>query len=76
MSKRKTPGNPGEGYNKKLVDMLMELSEFERNVERQPYKANAYKKAAVSIAKHPAEIKSGDEAKELVSAFLNSGHLF
>lgn len=62
-SKRKAP--QGENPNKDICDMLMELSAYERNVGRNIHKANAYKKAAGAISKHPTRVTSGAEAKKL-----------
>lgn len=63
MSKRKDPtqANP----NKEFCDFLMELANYEKNVNRQMHKFNAYRKAAGVLAKHPQKITSGKEAKEL-----------
>lgn len=63
MSKRKnaTTENP----NKDFCDFLMELANYEKNVNRQMHKYNAYRKAVGVLAKHPTRIKSGAEAKKL-----------
>ncbi|ELU13474.1 hypothetical protein CAPTEDRAFT_143306, partial [Capitella teleta] len=42
-----------------------ELANYEKNVNRQMHKYNAYRKAAGAIAKHPEKINSGKEAKKL-----------
>lgn len=63
MSKRKAPdsNNP----NQEFVDFLIELADYEKNVSRNRFKHNAYRKAASALAKLPQRIKSGDEAKKL-----------
>ena len=43
-----------------------ELANYERNVNRQMHKFNAYRKAAGVIAKHDKKLTSGDEARKLV----------
>lgn len=43
----------------------MELANYEKNVNRQMHKYNAYRKAAAVIAKHPTKINSGAEAQKL-----------
>lgn len=43
-----------------------ELAEYEKNVNRQIHKYNAYRKAANSIEKYNKEITSGEDAKHLV----------
>ena len=63
MSKRKAPdsNNP----NQEFVDFLIELADYEKNVSRNRFKHNAYRKAAGALAKLPERIKSGAEAKKL-----------
>ncbi|XP_072164919.1 DNA polymerase beta-like [Diadema setosum] len=63
MSKRKAPdsNNPNQNF----VDFLVELANYEKNVNRAMHKHNAYRKAASVLAKYPTRIKSGDEAKKL-----------
>ncbi|XP_014356832.2 DNA polymerase beta [Papilio machaon] len=64
MSKRKNPcesTNP----NSEFCDFLMELAEYEKNVNRNIHKYNAYKKAASVLAAQPKRIQSGEEAKKL-----------
>lgn len=63
MSKRKglSDDNPNSG----IVEFLMELANYEKNVTRQMHKYNAYRKAAGMISKHPLKIDSGAEAKKL-----------
>ncbi|KAG5834078.1 hypothetical protein ANANG_G00257450 [Anguilla anguilla] len=62
MSKRKAPQ---ETLNEGITDFLIELANFEKNVNRAIHKYNAYRKAASVIAKYPQKIKSGTEAKKL-----------
>ncbi|KAE8619370.1 hypothetical protein XENTR_v10009737 [Xenopus tropicalis] len=62
MSKRKAPQ---ESLNEGITDFLVELANYERNVNRAIHKYNAYRKAASVIAKYPSKIKSGTEAKKL-----------
>ena len=45
---------------------VVELANYEKNVNRAMHKFNAYRKAAGIIAKHETAIKTGDEAKKLV----------
>eukprot|EP00093_Oithona_nana_P002400 02400.XXX_319_1426_1 [CDS] Oithona nana genome sequencing. len=63
MSKRKAPeaGNPNQDF----CDFLFELANFEKNVNRNVHKHNAYRKAAGVLSKLPERIKSGAEAKKL-----------
>ncbi|XP_064608972.1 DNA polymerase beta-like [Liolophura sinensis] len=63
MSKRKAPTS--ENPNADFCDFLMELANYEKNVNRQMHKYNVYRKAAGLLAKHPTRIKSGEEAKKL-----------
>uniref|UniRef100_A0A8C9RXT6 Polymerase (DNA directed), beta n=1 Tax=Scleropages formosus TaxID=113540 RepID=A0A8C9RXT6_SCLFO len=62
MSKRKAPQ---ETLNEGITDFLIELANYEKNVNRAIHKYNAYRKAASVIAKYPEKIKSGAEAKKL-----------
>lgn len=45
--------------------MFAELSNYEKNVSKNIYKSNAYRKAASSLAALSSRVKSGDEAKKL-----------
>ncbi|KAG5840271.1 DNA polymerase beta [Anguilla anguilla] len=82
MSKRKAPQ---ESLNEGITDFLIELANYERNVNRAIHKYNAYRKAASVIAKYPEKIKSGTEAKKLdgvgakiaekIDEFLSTGKL-
>lgn len=71
MSKRKLPGASGSGNggggcpNQDFVDFLFELSNYERNVNRNTFKSNAYRKAAGVLANLDQRITSGDEARKL-----------
>ncbi|XP_076233954.1 DNA polymerase beta [Calliopsis andreniformis] len=84
MGKRKASdiaGNP----NQDLCDFLMELANYERNVSKNIYKYNAYRKAAGTLSSLPERVKSGDEAKKLqgigekiakkIDEFLSTGKL-
>ncbi|KAJ8380324.1 hypothetical protein SKAU_G00011020 [Synaphobranchus kaupii] len=82
MSKRKAPQ---ETLNEGITDFLIELANYERNVNRAVHKYNAYRKAASVIAKYPEKIKNGTEAKKLdgvgakiaekIDEFLTTGKL-
>ncbi|NXJ16206.1 DPOLB polymerase, partial [Odontophorus gujanensis] len=82
MSKRKAPQ---ESPNQGITDFLMELANYERNVNRAIHKYNAYRKAASVIARYPSRIRSGAEAKKLdgvgakiaekIDEFLSTGKL-
>ncbi|XP_053276281.1 DNA polymerase beta [Pleuronectes platessa] len=82
MSKRKAPQeSPNEG----ITDFLVELANYEKNVNRAIHKYNAYRKAASTISKYPNKIKNGEEAKKLegvgqkiaekIDEFLQTGTL-
>jgi len=62
MSKRKAET---ENPNAEFCDFLMELANYEKNVNRMMHKYNAYRKAAGELAKHPKRISSGEEARKL-----------
>lgn len=65
--------------------MLIELADYEKNVNRNIHKYNAYRNAASVIAQHPTRITSGKEARQLkgvgdkiskkIDEFLNTGKL-
>ncbi|CAG2058971.1 unnamed protein product, partial [Timema podura] len=84
MSKRKAPSSENNP-NHDFCDFLSELANYERNVNRNIYKYNAYRKAASILAEHPVRIKSGDEARKLngvgdkigkkIDEFLQTGKL-
>ncbi|XP_043191311.1 DNA polymerase beta-like isoform X4 [Amphibalanus amphitrite] len=64
---------------------ISELAEFEKNVSRNIYKHNAYRKAASVLSHHPERITSGEQARQLagvgrkiadkIDEFLQTGHL-
>ncbi|XP_025095096.1 DNA polymerase beta-like [Pomacea canaliculata] len=64
MSKRKGPETASKP-NADFSDFLMELANYEKNVNRAMHKYNAYRKAAGAVAKHPTRITSGEEARKL-----------
>ncbi|XP_045625735.1 DNA polymerase beta [Procambarus clarkii] len=64
MSKRKHPSSAGNP-NASICDLLLEIAEYEKNVNRNTYKYNAYRNAAAALAQHPTRIESGSEAKKL-----------
>uniref|UniRef100_A0A8C4EBQ1 DNA polymerase n=1 Tax=Dicentrarchus labrax TaxID=13489 RepID=A0A8C4EBQ1_DICLA len=82
MSKRKAPQ---ESLNEGITDFLVELANYEKNVNRAIHKYNAYRKAASTISKYPNKIKNGEEAKKLdgvgakiaekIDEFLQTGKL-
>ena len=62
MAKRKlAEDSPNSG----ICDMLNELAEYEKNINRSLPKFKIYKKASQAIAGHDAKITSGAEAKKL-----------
>lgn len=83
MSKRKAPdsNNP----NADFCDFLIELANYEKNVNRNVHKYNAYRKAASVLGALDYRIKSGSEAKKLngigdkiskkIDEFLETGKL-
>ncbi|KAH3866823.1 DNA polymerase beta-like isoform X2 [Dreissena polymorpha] len=83
MSKRKDAST--ENPNTEFCDFLMELANYEKNVNRMMHKYNAYRKAAGVLAKHPTKITSGKEAKALpgigdkiakkIEEFIHTGKL-
>lgn len=62
--KRKAPSTEGN-LNADFCDSLIELANWEKNVNRNHHKHNAYRKAAQALAGLSFRIKSGDEAKKL-----------
>ncbi|CAK6950746.1 DNA polymerase beta [Scomber scombrus] len=82
MSKRKAPQ---ESLNEGITDFLVELANYEKNVNRAIHKSNAYRKAASTISKYPTKIRNGEEAKKLdgvgakiaekIDEFLQTGKL-
>ncbi|EDV26116.1 uncharacterized protein TRIADDRAFT_50243 [Trichoplax adhaerens] len=81
-AKRKAPTN---NVNAEFCDFLIELADYEKNVNRQMHKFSAYRKAANVLAKHPQRITSGAQAKKLegigekiaqkIEEFINTGSL-
>lgn len=84
MGKRKATDNAGNP-NQDLCDFLMELANYERNVSKNIYKYNAYRKAAGTLSSLPERVKSGKEARKLpgigekiakkIDEFLETGKL-
>lgn len=84
MSKRKNPSSDN-APNADFCEFLMELTEYEKNVNRNIHKYNAYKNAASALASLNKRIESGNEAKKLkgigekiakkIDEFLQSGKL-
>ena len=67
------------------LSFFTELADYERNVNRNIYKYNAYRNAATALAAHPTRIQSGEEARKLngvgakiskkIDEFLETGKL-
>lgn len=65
--------------------MVLELADYEKNINRNIHKHNAYRKAASVLAQHPTRIQSGKEARALngvgdkiakkIDEFLQTGKL-
>lgn len=64
MGKRKANENEGNP-NHDLCDFLQELAQYERNVSKNVFKYNAYRKAAATLGALPERVKSGEEARKL-----------
>ncbi|GIY25403.1 DNA polymerase beta [Caerostris extrusa] len=62
-SKRKA--TESHGPNSAYCELLLELADYEKNVNRNIHKFRAYSTAASSLAQHPVRIKSGKEALAL-----------
>ncbi|XP_065219218.1 DNA polymerase beta-like [Planococcus citri] len=62
MSKRK---EPDDNVNSDFYSMLMELANYEKNVNNDMHRSSAYRKAASTLAHHPTRITSGAEARKL-----------
>ncbi|BES87960.1 DNA polymerase [Nesidiocoris tenuis] len=83
MSKRKAPS--ADNLNQDFCEFLIELADYEKNVNRNIHKHNVYRKAANVLASHPTRIKNGDEARKLngigakiaekIDEFLQTGKL-
>ncbi|KAF6023413.1 POLB [Bugula neritina] len=67
MSKRKAPSaaDASSNPNADFCEFLIELANYEKNVNRAMHKSKAYRNAAGVLAQHPTRVKSGDEAKKL-----------
>ncbi|XP_020278896.1 DNA polymerase beta-like [Pseudomyrmex gracilis] len=84
MGKRKA-ATSANNPNQDLCDFLTELADYERNVSKNVYKYNAYRKAAGTLSALPERVKSGEEAKKLpgigvkiakkIDEFLQTGKL-
>ncbi|XP_055950643.1 DNA polymerase beta-like [Argiope bruennichi] len=82
-SKRKAAES--KGPNSDFCEFLQELADYEKNVNRNIHKYNAYSTAASSLARHPVRIKSGKEAQALkgvgkkiadkIDEFIDTGKL-
>ncbi|KAK9874221.1 hypothetical protein WA026_002574 [Henosepilachna vigintioctopunctata] len=55
----------GFNYNEDICCILLELSEYEKNTNRNLFKYEAYKRAAAVLASQPKKITSGKEALKL-----------
>ncbi|GJQ84809.1 hypothetical protein Trydic_g19574 [Trypoxylus dichotomus] len=83
MSKRKKPSEDNPNHD--FCDFLIELADYEKNVNRNIFKHNAYRKAANVLANHPTRITSGKDARKLdgvgekiakkIDEFLQTGKL-
>ncbi|CAF0782280.1 unnamed protein product [Brachionus calyciflorus] len=51
--------------NEELANILLEIGEYEKNVNLQPFKYQAYRRAAQSLSEHPEKIKRIEDAKAL-----------
>lgn len=84
MGKRKASDNAGNP-NQDLCDFLMELANYERNISKNIYKYNAYRKAAGTLSNLSERVKNGNEARKLpgigekiakkIDEFLQTGKL-
>ncbi|KAK9297035.1 hypothetical protein QLX08_009132 [Tetragonisca angustula] len=84
MGKRKATDNAGNP-NQDLCDFLIDLANYERNVSKNIYKYNAYRKAATTLSGLPERVKNGQEARKLpgigekiakkIDEFLSTGKL-
>jgi len=61
---RKAPSAEGN-HNADFCSALIELANWEKNVNRNHHKHNAYRKAAQALANLDFRIKTGEEAKKL-----------
>ncbi|XP_043474805.1 DNA polymerase beta-like [Leptopilina heterotoma] len=84
MGKRKATED-SDNPNQDLCEFLTELANYERNVTKNIYKSNAYRKAATTLGKLSERVKNGAEAKKLpgigdkiakkIDEFLETGKL-
>merc|ERR1719419_1930150 len=51
--------------NQQVINILLELSLYEENIQQDRFRSEAYRKAANVLEKLNAPIKSGKEAKKL-----------
>lgn len=68
-----------------MISCFVELANYEKNINRNIHKYNAYRKAASVIASHPTRLTSGEEARKLdgvgqkisdkINEFLTTGKL-
>ena len=58
--------------NLKLSKMLLELADFEKNVNRHVFKSNAYRKASKSVLNFPTKITEKEQIKKLVYFIYSS----
>jgi len=62
--KRKAPSS-SSNLNTVFCEALTELAEWEKNVNRNQFKSNAYRKASAAIASLDYRLTSGEEAKRI-----------
>lgn len=83
MSKRKNPSDGSPNHD--ICDFLIELANYEKNVNRNIHKYNAYRKAASSVSSYATRLTNGEEARKLdgvgqkisekIQEFLTTGKL-
>lgn len=61
---RKAPKSEGN-HNADFCEALIELANWEQNVNRNQHKSNAYRKAAETLSKLDHRIDNGKEARKL-----------
>lgn len=49
----------------KSTPFFSELADYEKNVNRDMHRYNAYRNAAAAVAQHPTRITSGSEARQI-----------
>lgn len=84
MGKRKATDNIGNP-NQDLCDFLIELANYEKNISKNVYKYNAYRKAANTLSSLTQRVSNGEEARKLpgigpkiakkIDEFLQTGKL-